>query len=530
MQRTAIVWLALLAGCKGNEALAELRDTTLVVGVPNLDDDDRDDLADWRGDTRDEEAAPLPFPIDLEALGKKDRLEISVLGAPKVRIWSGDQLLLDEETLTVTFDRDTVPTDLAVEFGAYLAEDTLTVRVLDKNKEEVESVEIRLLGAPLILNHHLQPAEVGYIVSADLSVYAGYAGVTNDAMIAELEAALGDALVVEPAAQYGFDVWVQDEFETATLTAPGARIDVVIDSIRDRGLDAFPEDAVAKGKSAFVETWGDGTYPSSQDSFGNLEVSPPVTVDGVFYPFGRVYWGETDFYGGLVDDLGSFLSDQRVQDPFTVDVSFLCVGHIDEISSFVPDPTAPRGFRLLISDVTAGYALLDSLDPGMELPRYSDHGYATVGELAEDNGLRNLNEDYQRDYLDGAIDTFGKKLGVTEEEIIRIPALFEEIGYCGGTAAALVPGTVNTWVWTWEDGTALLGMPDPFFRTELDGPDPWIDAVEALLPAAVEPLWLDDWEMYHLALGEVHCGTNTRRTPTADWWTEALPLIDGETR
>lgn len=212
-------------------------------------------------------------------------------------------------------------------------------------------------------------------------------------------------------------------------------------------------------------------------------------------------------------------------------MSFLCVGHIDEISSFVPDPTAPRGFRLLISDTEAGYTLLDSLDPNLELPRYgADHGYATVGEMADDVALRAVNEDYQRDYLDAAVDTFALELGVTEEEIIRVPAIFEEIGYCGGTAAALIPGTVNAWVWTRPDGTALVAFPDPFFRDTPEGADAWIEAVEALMPASVEPLWLDDWEMYHLALGEVHCGTNTRRTPTADWWTEALPLIDGERR
>jgi protein-arginine deiminase len=37
---------------------------------------------------------------------------------------------------------------------------------------------------------------------------------------------------------------------------------------------------------------------------------------------------------------------------------------------------------------------------------------------------------------------------------------------------------------------------------------------------------MDDWDVYHLALGEVHCGTNVTRTPTADWWERGLHLLD----
>lgn len=35
------------------------------------------------------------------------------------------------------------------------------------------------------------------------------------------------------------------------------------------------------------------TGPSSLDSFGNLDVSPPVTVDGREYPLGRILIGDS---------------------------------------------------------------------------------------------------------------------------------------------------------------------------------------------------------------------------------------------
>ena len=52
--------------------------------------------------------------------------------------------------------------------------------------------------------------------------------------------------------------------------------------------------------------------------------------------------------------------------------------------------------------------------------------------------------------------------------------------------------------------------------------------IEALLPAENEFVWIDDWYTYHLMLGEVHCGSNTRRTPVSGWWEDAMHLIDGD--
>ena len=60
-----------------------------------------------------------------------------------------------------------------------------------------------------------------------------------------------------------------------------------------------------------------------------------------------------------------------------------------------------------------------------------------------------------------------------------------------------------------------------FFRSDLNDrdTDPFIEMFEALLPTNVTPHWVDDWEWYHLQLGEVHCGSNTKRQPVQEWWT-----------
>jgi protein-arginine deiminase len=47
-----------------------------------------------------------------------------------------------------------------------------------------------------------------------------------------------------------------------------------------------------------------------------------------------------------------------------------------------------------------------------------------------------------------------------------------------------------------------------------------------MLPSNLTPYWLDDWASYHLMWGEVHCGSNTRRTPIGQWWTDARHLME----
>src|SRR5690606_11540474 len=136
-----------------------------------------------------------------------------------------------------------------------------------------------------ILNHHLQPAEAVWVLGVN------DAGWNNRALIDVLSGVLGDALHVLESRPYRGDVGVQDEPEFGTFTTPGRREDLVLDSIRNRGLDAFPKDLMGPDHGAV--TIGERRRGRSVDSFGNLEVTPPVTVGGVHYPFGRVYYGVT---------------------------------------------------------------------------------------------------------------------------------------------------------------------------------------------------------------------------------------------
>ncbi len=523
MPRSLLPFLGLLAACAPDlaiEAPGPQVDGPLgQILIPNWDDDDLDGVADFGTNAADDDLIALTIPASASrGLKGGETLVLSLSGEDEhFRVWHDGRVVLggpagDAWTLPARGEHA-----LWLEAGMPMAEATLTLARVARSGKVRDEVALPLTTAPLILNHHLQPAEAIWVMAVREGEW------NNDAMVASLGEIFGEALNVLPARPYRSDVWVQDEPEFGTFTAPGARDDLVLDSVRNRGLDAFPKDLMASGIGA--ATLGDRRRGRSTDSFGNLEVTPPIEVDGVAYPFGRIYYGATD-QDGPDPILQAFLDAQRVQTPFRLDTSWLCVGHVDEFTSFVPDPTAPRGFRLLVSDPAAAWEVLDALEPSTPLPRYADgHGYATVGALVDDAGLRTYNDGLWRDRITPALDVFRDAIGLRDEEIVPIPGLFERISGCG--AAALIPGAVNLLLAD-VDGTPHAVLADPFLRPGDTGQDddPLVADLRDRLPASLDVHFVDDWEVYHLGLGEVHCGTNTRRTPEASWWVDALHLVE----
>ena len=496
-----------------------------LVGVANMDDDDENGDPDWddNGVDGDNDVAALVLSADLfEDFEDGDILELSLDGdTDLIRVWQNSDVILGEDEQVIELDVDGNEIELGVEFSGFLTKGTLTVR-LTRAGEVLEEDEIQLVSAPLIMNHHLQWGEEAYALEDDRE---------NAEFVEGFEDALGSDFIGYRMSRYGYDVWVQDEFEFATLTSPGHRMDVVIDSVRSdngAGLDDLPEEQW-EAPDVAVETWRGQNRVTSQDSFGNLEATPPVTVDGVSYPFGKIYWGLLNDTWGIAPDLSDLFIEQEIQAPFTVDITFLCVGHVDEFSTWIPDESSEIGFKLVVSDTTAAYDFLETLDPNTELTRYAaDHGYDTIGEILNDNALRSLNEEIQEDYIDANLDIFMSETGISEDDIIRIPGIFEEYPGCGQATLALIPGTVNMEVFQRDGEKVKLLMPDPFLRTNVNdqSSDPFIAYVDDLLPDSVESYWIDDWDSYHLWMGEVHCGSNTLRTPTADWWTDASHLLN----
>lgn len=512
-------WLAAalsLAACKGSgsdrvasEALQV--STPVVIGIANIDDDAGKGGRDWRHEDPDDpdlsrftvtpgrSAQPTRFV----------RLALDLPAGQRMRVYHDGAMVLDHQTTEVLLPPAREPFELAVEFRSFNQEGALTIQEFGLSDAPHSEITVPLKTGPLLLSHHLQPSE--YVTAMDVDLYW-----PNPKFVAGYEASLGSLFETVPGSAYDYDVWMQDAVQVGYQTAPGGlRVDVVIDSIRGRGLADYATDVLA-GPDVAVEMWGEGEA-NTLDSFGNLEVSPPV--EG--FPFGRIYYGGRPGFMPVATELFDFLEQQEIQAPFVIDTSWLCVAHVDEIMAFIPDSSAPRGFRLVFTDTDLAWQILDDMPPQTLLSRYdgpANHNYTDVAEMVADLGLRNLNDEIQALHLDPILAQLTDELDLADDEIIRIPGLFEEA--CGSLVAALIPGMANLYVANQPDRTRLF-LADPFVRTDLkkQDDDPFIHAVADALPNELELVFLDDWETYHLGLGEVHCGTNGIRTPTTDWWT-----------
>ncbi|NVB36323.1 hypothetical protein G6O69_00670 [Pseudenhygromyxa sp. WMMC2535] len=496
-----------------------------LYGVPNLDDDDQNGQADWDDPAFDADNDLTDWSLPeaaVEAAGEGGSVELLVEGdVDQLRFWLEGEAILgqvgaDEPVTSVALTGAQLSATLQVEFGDFHRWGTITARSLDAGGVEVATLSLEFMASPLVINHHGQPTEYVWAVPAG----------SNSEMIAEFEGVLGDRFVSVSSN----DVWIQDELEWATATAPDKRLNIAMDSIRDRALDSYVKGLEAPDIQPM--TWGQAGTDVTEDKFGNLEVTMPVSAGGVDYPFGRIYYGDKDG-SGPNEIIKSFLDEQALQAPIRVDTTWLCIGHVDEFLSFIPDPDSARGFKFLITDTNAAWELLEAMDPSTSLPRYAQsHGYATVASMLDDDELRATNDDVQANYLDAVREQLEAELDLDPEDIIRIPGLFERLSQCPYSAApletaALIPGMLNLVVVNLPEEPLRIFVSDPFMRTDTSdqGSDPFIAAFADALPSAYEIHHVDDWYTYHVYIGEVHCGSNVSRTPTDDWWQDGMHLL-----
>ncbi|MBD2451828.1 protein-arginine deiminase [Nostoc sp. FACHB-152] len=347
----------------------------------------------------------------------------------------------------------------------------------------------------------------------------------NKEFIEELRKVVGKAnaqLDIIPFELHQDDRWMQDEIEIGYAQAPGHLMYVVLDSPRDRGLVDFPKTKLLGIDFGYVTR--KSRYEATKlDSFGNLEVSPLVTVKGVHYPFGRLIFGGTrkemiSQPRRMLKVLRDFLYAQKIQAPFEIFSDWLSVGHIDEFMTFVTAPSA-KGFKLLLASTERFYNILNRLQQqghGHVLLRQGKRFSRSTADISvldviEDEKLKEDNHRFQ-EYINWNREVLKQELDLSEEDIIELPALFEKDR--DGRAETFSPNMVNMIVLNQH-----LGIPKPF--------GPKIDnqcQFEVYVKEVLEPLglvchFIDDWEPYFLGRGEIHCGTNTRRQPfTQKWW------------
>ncbi|KAM6241023.1 protein-arginine deiminase type-1-like [Porphyrio hochstetteri] len=328
-------------------------------------------------------------------------------------------------------------------------------------------------------------------------------------------------LTICPPLENRQDRWIQDEVEFGYVQAPHKTFPVVFDSPRDRELKDFPIKSILGPDFGYV-TRQAPQGASSLDSFGNLEVSPPVTVQGKEYPLGRILIGcSFPRFGGrrMAKAVKDFLVAQQVQAPVELFSDWLQVGHVDEFLSFVPAPDR-KGFRLLLASPHACYQLLkekqeEGFGEAVMFEGLEKVPKPTINEILANEGLRKFNN-YAQSCISWNRDILKRALGLAELDILDIPQLFR--GNVADGAEAFFPDMVNMLVLGRH-----LGIPKPF-GPRVGGQCCLEERVRALLePLGLTCTFIDDYFSYHVLSGEVHCGTNVRRKPFAFKWWHMVP-------
>ncbi|KAM4702561.1 protein-arginine deiminase type-2 [Rhinophrynus dorsalis] len=313
------------------------------------------------------------------------------------------------------------------------------------------------------------------------------------------------------------DRWMQDEMEFGYIQAPHKSFPVVLDSPRNGELKDFPIRELLGPDFGYVTKVAASSEVTSLDSFGNLEVSPPVTVQGKKYPLGRILIGSsfpTTSGRRMTKVVRDFLYAQRVQSPIELYTDWLFVGHVDEFMTFIPT-SDQKGFRLVLASPVTCFRIFQekkdkghgdvTLFQGLETKRWTITKVLSTDTVVQENI-------YVQNCIDWNRDILKKELGLTEEDIIDIPALYRLER--GDKAVAFFPNMVNMIVLGKD-----LGIPKPY--------GPIINktccledyVISLLKPLELKCTFIDDVVSYHKKLGEVHCGTNVRRKPfTFKWW------------
>lgn len=412
---------------------------------------------------------------------------------------------------------------------------TVEVRLTVSSVAGRSSDSVTLRTAPLLGQHHLQDSERVLVTGTRSS--------THDAFRRRLTEAAQKAGVrsVVQVSDDG-DPWTQDLFEPLYAAIPtpeglaAIRVLLLIDQVRAGSSAAYE----LRGPDVGVLWQGPSRAWSTRDSFGNLETVPPYSHRGRTYPAGRLIYGVSRD-DGPTRRTRELLSSQGVQDPIELDTSWLVVGHVDEFLSFVEADTA-RGWKLVVADPSLAIATLADLkraghgDVAADSFPHSKTGAPrrTVADLVADRQLRQDNRRAER-RIAAVLRRLRTELGLTEDEIIRVPVLFRRmvlspdrvgLGSAMTQRAGKRPGPAKDGVQLvsfYPDAVNGLSLPHrrmlvgrqygPIVR----GRDVLTDKVlTAYAAGGVRAMFIDD-SAYHRGYGDVHCATNSLREMTA-WW------------
>jgi protein-arginine deiminase len=379
--------------------------------------------------------------------------------------------------------------------------------------------------------HHLLTEESVYALKipgmedslvhfADLQAAADEVGVPLDDMSEQLSIAI--------------DQWTQDymEFGYMSMPAAGGAQHVVHVAYRAANLEGLtPKYPLRKaGRVVFTKFRGPdfagvqeylpghSAASDSLNSFGNWETIPPHTAGGAIYPLGRLMVGSVEGFAPDPNFLG-MVEAQGWQPSVHIDTSWLAVGHVDETLSFAKADNA-RGWILLVNDPLMAKQMLEEASSGgygdtlmfagMET-MYGQPAQRTIDQVLADPEVMGESADSAVE-VEAQVQTLRDAIDLEDEQIVLIPYLHERVM---GKSLAYNPATINS-LYIADD---LYAAPETH-GPEIEGVDIFKAQFEAAMAAwGIGVAWVENWNLYHILWGEVHCGTNSlRATPEVKWW------------
>ncbi len=454
---------------------------------------------------------------------------------------------------------------------------TLRASVYAAGGDEVMAEDAVVLGTPpFMMFNHLDEARHLYVMSGGNTLMRqGIKAAIGEENVTEASVyQYGWDVWIQDEIEFGYQ---------QTPVGPMDLVLDSVRTTGSQWLDAFPENVLLGPDFGHVTERGSGWANSVDSFGNLECAPPYTVDGTEYPFGRIYYGGRASGPGSrqIVEGLRDFLDHQMVQSPLEIDSCWLAVGHVDEFMLFLPDPTSDKGFKLGYTDWQLAREILEGLDPNMELPRFTnDHGFATVGEIL-DSTLPDYNDELDVEYMQPILEELKTEFGLTDEDVVLIPGVWERTNWGGlamipgmtnlavynehlliadpffrthdedvdgsGSLDAGEDINGNGWMDTDEDANGnreldagedinLNGVLD----TEEDANENWIlDEGEDLngngllntyrdpfilymhenMPESLELHFLDNWETYHLMWGEVHCGTNILRTPSAlNWW------------
>jgi protein-arginine deiminase len=427
----------------------------------------------------------------------------------------------------------------------------LTLRVSDGEKVGVDQTQIRV--SPLVLQNSLMKVQQ-VIVSKNTDSNENTYDLGEKEFRHDLRAGLDKAGIHSPFFEVPMgdkDIWAQDVFQPAYVSMPSVggkehHININIRSssvnlngwnkkypLREGGQSVFTtlrgpnvggiqqyDPKRVKDPNQFVN----GTF----DSGGNIDVIPPYKWAGRNYSIGRMLYGA---HGEFAPDKSftQMLEAQGYQRPIQIDTSWLAVGHVDEFMTFLPAKNT-RGWVVVVADPLLGQSLLQKmvkegkgnlpLIQGVK-PEQTEDPNVTVAQALQKKSLLRGTQ-IAASGIDKALQVLRKETGITEKEIIRLPALFNEI-----QAPKDYPRKNLTYNYLPGISNGFSTGNGFYLAPQQHGPqDQGKDVFEKFVEKELEKIgnrviWIEDWN-YGTVGGDVHCLTNPKYdlSGTKPWWNE----------